>query len=101
LAWCGGTDDFAADARSRALAPRTLRLRRDQVHAAVTALVESGVEPSAITSLADLIAPENFKRIMRQRKAVDGPTKAFDRDLAEALVQIGREWVKPESAVLP
>jgi integrase len=100
LAWCGGIDVFAADARSRALAPRTLQLRRDQIHAAVSALVESGVPPAAITSLADLIAPENFKRIMRQRKAVDGPTKAFDRDLAEALVQIGREWVKPEPTVL-
>jgi len=28
LAWAGGADPFAADARSRALAPRSLRLRR-------------------------------------------------------------------------
>jgi hypothetical protein len=31
LAWCAGTDSFAADARPRPLAPRTLRLRRDQI----------------------------------------------------------------------
>ena len=31
LVWCGGSDLFAADARSRALAPRTLKLRRDQI----------------------------------------------------------------------
>jgi integrase len=97
LAWCGGTDVFAADARSRALAPRTLQLRRDQVHAAVTALVESGVEPSAIHSLADLVSPENFKWILHRRfEAVGGSENAFNRDLAEALVQIAREWVKLE-----
>ena len=44
------SDPFAADARSRPLAPRTLRLRRDQIHAAVTALVESGTKPAAILS---------------------------------------------------
>ena len=41
LSWCGVSDPFAADARSRALAARTLRLRRDQIHAAITALVKS------------------------------------------------------------
>jgi hypothetical protein len=45
LAWCAGSDSFAADARSRALAPQTLKLRRDQIHAGVTALVESGAKP--------------------------------------------------------
>jgi integrase len=97
LAWCGGTDVFAADARSRALAPRTLRLRRDQIHAAVTALVESGIKPAEVNSLADLVSSENFKRILRRRlDAVGGRENAFNRDLAEALVQIGREWVKLE-----
>jgi integrase len=95
LAWCAGADVFAADARPRALAPRTLQLRRNQLHAAVTALVESGVKPSAIKSLADLVSPENFKRILRRRlAAVGGRENHFNRDLAEALVQIGREWLK-------
>ena len=79
------------------MAPRTLKLRRNQIHAAVTALVESGVKPSAIKSLADLVSPENFKRILRRRlEAVGGRENTFNRDLAEALVQIGREWVKVE-----
>jgi hypothetical protein len=56
LSWCGVSDPFAADARPRALAPGSLRLRRDQIHAAVTALVESGIKPSAIRSLADLVS---------------------------------------------
>jgi integrase len=101
LAWCAASDPFAADARPRALAPRTLRLRRDQIHAAVTALVESAVKPTAITSLADLVSPDNFKRILRQRReAVGGAKNAFNRDLAEVLVQIAREWVKVEASVL-
>jgi len=101
LGWCSGTDVFAADARSRALAPRTLKLRLNQIHAAVTALVESGVKPSEINSLADLVSPENFKRILRRRLAAVGDREnAFNRDLAEALVQIGREWVKLGPAVL-
>ena len=101
LDWCSGSDVFAADARNRALAPRTLKLRRNQIHAAVTALLESGVKPSAIRSLADLVSPDNFKRILRRRfEAVGGRENAFNRDLAEALVQIGREWVKLEPGVL-
>jgi integrase len=101
LAWCGGSDSFAADARSRALAPRTLTLRRGQIHTAVTALVESGVKPIAITSIADLVSPENFKRILRRRhEAVSGRENTFNRDLAEAVVQIAREWVKVDAGVL-
>src|SRR5262249_18161656 len=63
LSWCGVSDPFAADARSTALAPRTLRLRRDQIHAAITALVKSGIKPATILSLADLNSPNNFKAI--------------------------------------
>jgi len=101
LAWCAGSDSFAADARPWVLAPRTLTLRRGQIHTAVTALVESGVKPTAITSLADLVSPENFKRIVRRRhEAVGGRENSFNRDLAEALLQIGREWVKVDAEVL-
>jgi integrase len=101
LTWCSGVDPFAADARPRALAPRTLKLRRNQIHAAVTALVESGVKPAVIQSLADLVSPGNFKLILRRRlQAAGGRENAFNRDLAEALVQIAREWVKQPPAVL-
>jgi integrase len=101
VSWCAASDSFAADVRSRPLAPRTLRLRRDQIHAAVTALVESGVQPAAITSIADLVSPENFKRILRRRhEAVGGCENMFNHDLAQSLVQIGREWVKVDADVL-
>jgi len=101
LAWCGGSDSFAVDARSRALGPQTLKLRRDQIHAGVTALVESGVKPSAIRSLADLFSPENFTRILRRRhETVGGRENSFNGDLARALIQIAREWVNVDAGVL-
>jgi integrase len=101
LTWCGGADVFAADARSRALAPQTIKLRQDQIHAAVTALVESGVKTTAIKSLANLVSPENFKRILRRRhEAIGGRENVFNHDLARALIQIARRWVDVDPGVL-
>ena len=100
LSWCSVCDPFAADARPRALAPRSLRLRRDQIHAAVTALVESGIKPSAIRSLADLVSPDHFKRILRRRlDSVSGAENTFNLALGKALIQIAHEWVKVDAQV--
>lgn len=101
LTWCAGTDPFAENARSRALAPQTVKLRRNEIHAAVTALVESGVRPAAITSLADLVAPDNFKRILRRRdQMVGGRKNVFNHFLARTLVEIARQWVEVDATVL-
>ena len=67
LAWCSGSDVFAADGRPRPLSVRTLALRRGQIDAAVSALVTAGGDPSAIKSLADLVSPGALKLILRQR----------------------------------
>ncbi len=100
LSWCAACDPFAADARPRALAPRSLRLRRDQIHAAVTALVESGIKPSAIRSLADLLSPDHFKRILRRRlDGVSGAENTFNLDLGQSLIRIAHEWVKVDAQV--
>ncbi len=101
LAWCASTDPFATDARSRPLAPATVRLRRDQIHAAATAVIESGVEPTAIRTLADLVSVANFKKIAQQRlKMANGQDNSFNRGVATTLVQIAREWVKADNATL-
>jgi integrase len=100
--WCAGTDSFAADARPRVLAPRTITLRRNLIHAAVTALVNSGIEAASIKSMADLVSLENFKRILRGRhEATGGSESGFNGDLAKALLQIAREWVKVDAPILP
>ncbi len=101
LAWCAGIDVFATDARPRALAPETLRLRRDEIHAAVTALLESGMATKEIRSLADLVSLENFKRILRRRhEMVGGRENIFNAELARMLVEVGRDWVKLDPARL-
>jgi len=98
LAWCALTDPFAAVARSRPLAPRTLRLRRDQIHAAATAMIESGVKPDDIRSLADLTTPDNYKKILRRRlESVGGEINTFNHNLGKALIQIAAEWVKVDA----
>jgi integrase len=101
LTWCSGADVFAADARPRALSPQTIKLRQNQIHAAVTALVECGIKSAAIKSLADLVSAENFTRILRRRyQTVGDRENVFNHDLAWALVQIARRWVKVDDGVL-
>jgi integrase len=101
LSWCAVTDPFAVDARQRPLAPRTVKLARDQIHAAVSALVKSGIQPESIRSLTDLVNVENLKIILRQRLAdAGGEEKSFNHYLAKALVRMAREWVKVDAAVL-
>jgi len=101
LFWASGPDPFAPDARSRALAPQTLRLRRDQIHAAASALVESGTKPASVRSLTDLVTPDNIKSILRRRLArVGGKENSFNHGLAIVLLQIAREWVNVDPPVL-
>jgi integrase len=100
LTWCSACDPFAADARPRPLAPRSVRLRRDQIHAAVTALVDSGIKPSAIRSIADLVSPDHFKRILRRRlDSVGGAENKFNLALGKAFLQIAHEWVRVDDQI--
>jgi Phage integrase family len=101
LSWGSGSDPFAADARSRALAPETLRLRRDQIHAAASALVECGTKPASIRSLAELVTTNNLKTILRRRlERVGGEENSFNHNLGRVLLQIAREWVNVAPPVL-
>ena len=101
LSWCGGSDPFAADARPKALALKTLHLARDQIHAAVSALAYSGIDPNSVCSLADLVTIDNFKRILRWRIEHSGGLKnSFNHYLARLLVRIAREWIKVDEPTL-
>jgi hypothetical protein len=72
LAWCAMPDALDDDARATRLAPSTIRLRRDQVHSAVTAAVAAGVAPESLRSLADLVKLDTFKTTMRKLYEDDG-----------------------------
>jgi integrase len=100
-AWCLNADPFAADARPKPLAPTTLRLRRDQIHAAVSTLVECGTPPDAVRSLGDLVSTEAMKSILRRRlEDAGGKTSSFNHGLGKALVEIARDWVEVDPAKL-
>ena len=80
---------------------RRAQLSRDQIHAAVTALVKSGTKPEGIRSLADLVTAGNSKSILRQRLAdAGGQHKSFNFYLARALVRIAQEWVRVDASAL-
>jgi integrase len=101
LAWAAGEDPFAPDPRSRPLSAGSVRLRRQYIQSAVTALVAAGTPIPQITSLSDLVTPDAFKSILRQRHIEAGQqANAYNAGLAKALIAVAKEWVKPETQTL-
>jgi integrase len=95
LAWCGMPDPLDEAARARALAPKTRRLRRDQIHSAVTAACAAGIELNRLTSLARLVEPDVVRALLRQRWLEDGRAlSAYTHGVAGTLIAIAAEWVK-------
>jgi len=95
LAWCTVPDPLDDSARATRLAPATVRLRRDQIHSAVTAAVAAGVAPENLRSLADLIELANFKVIMRKLYEDDGSVLTpYTHGVAGTLIAIAKEWVE-------
>jgi hypothetical protein len=94
LIWCTVPDPLDDETRSRALAPRTRDLQRDHIHSAVTAAVAGGVDLSRWTSLANLVEPDVFKLLLRQRWQEDGRfLKSYTHGVAGTLIAISKEWV--------
>jgi integrase len=101
LVWAAGDDPFAPDPRSRPLSKGSVRLRRQFIQTAVTAFVASGTPMQQITGLRDLVTPEAFKSILRQRYTEAGQqANAYNAGLAKALIAIAKEWVKPGAQTL-
>jgi integrase len=95
LAWCAVPDPLDQHARARALAPRTLHLRRDHIHSAVTAASAAGIDVACWQSLASLVEPESFKALLRQLWEEGGRSlTAYTHGVAGTLVTIAAEWVK-------
>jgi integrase len=95
LTWCAVPDPLDQDARARALAPRTLDLRRDHIHSAVTAASAAGIDVACWTSLASPVEHETFKALLRHLWEEGGRTlTAYTHGVAGTLVAIAAEWVK-------
>ena len=95
LVWCRVPDPLDEHARARPLAPETVRLRRDHIHLAASAAVAAGLEAKRLNSLARLVEPETYKRLLRQRwEEAGGRFTNYTRDVAGTLVAIAGEWVE-------
>src|ERR1700730_16341255 len=95
LVWCSVPDPLDDEARARALAPVSLRLRRDHIHLAASAACAVGIDAERLTSLADLVEPETFRAVLRhlwQKRG--GKLSSYTRDVASTLITIASEWVR-------
>ncbi len=99
--WAHGEDVFADDARPQPLKQTTLDTMFRRIHLAISSLVETGLDPSEIRSLADLVTIDRFRRLARYRCEVTGYRPNYDNTfLFLSLLQIAREWVKVDPEIL-
>lgn len=95
LVWCSVPDPLDDKARARALAPETLRLRRDHIHLAASAAGAAGIAAERLTSLSQLVEPETFRAVLRHLWTKrGGKLTAYTRDVAVVLITIASEWVR-------
>jgi hypothetical protein len=66
IAWCATPDPLEERARARPLSLRSRRLRREQIHSAVTAAIAAGVRPERLASPAALVDLEVVKTALGQ-----------------------------------
>jgi integrase len=95
-------DPLDETARTTALAPKTLHLRRDHIHSAVTAAVAAGTDVQKLTSLARLVEPDMYKTLLRKRWEEGGrKLTSYTHGVGGTLISIAAEWVKvpPETLV--
>ena len=93
--WASMPDPLAEGARARALGARSLRLQREHIHSAASAAVAAGVPIDQLTSLAALVEPEVFRKLLRQLWQQDGgKLSAYTHGIAITLTAIAGEWVK-------
>jgi len=101
LSWYEVPDSFAANARKTALAPATISSIRCYIQAAATALVKSGSEISSITTLGDLVSVEAVRCVLRYWHSLGtGRKHRHTAGLAQALIQIARDWVRCDAGTL-
>ncbi len=101
LNWLANPDPFDDERPRRALKPRTLKLRRDQIELAASALLHRGHDRERIRSLEDLVAVESVKEILRHYLAQNEPrSPAFLNSFAQALFSIAQEWVQVDEPLL-
>jgi len=95
LIWASVPDPLEDEARPRPLARRTLDLRRDQIHSAVTSAIAAGISSAELANLSCLTQVEHFKKILKHRWEGEGRKLiAYTHGIAGTLIAIASEWVK-------
>jgi integrase len=96
ITWASVPDPLDEGARVKPLALRTLALRRDHIHSAISTALATGIAMDRLTSLGALVEPETFRALLRHRWRQDGrKLTAYAHGIAVTLIEIASEWVKP------
>jgi integrase len=87
--------DVLAELRCKPLKPRSIKTRRLQLGAYLSALVLEGVEPASLHSLNDALRNDLVRKGLRFfiKRAPD-KYKAQAHDIARMLLSIARHWLK-------
>jgi hypothetical protein len=81
--------DEKPNAPRRQLAPSTLRQQREHLRLAGSVLIQGGIATADVKSLADLLEPERFKRILRYyHEQANRKPNAFVISLSTTLIQV-------------
>lgn len=95
LARQGGADLFSGDGPSKPLKPITLKSYEKMMRTCAWALVQAGVAPEAIGSLADLVVPKHFRLILEDLWSRSGKKKtATLARRADVLISMARHHLK-------
>jgi len=101
LKWLAGEDLFAEHPPPKACRAGTIRLRRQHIVLAASAYVHRGHDPSDLRSLADLVAVQGVKEVMRDYiDKKDSEISQFTRNLCKALILIARHDIRVDAAEL-
>jgi integrase len=85
----------------RPLAASTLHLQRENIRVAASVLIEAGTPVAALASLADLVAVEPFKAVLRHYHArAGGKPNAFAVAVARTLIDVARYRVRVDQDAL-
>jgi integrase len=93
--------DLSEDGPAHPARPATLKTREKQLRLAASALFHKGVDAESISSLADLVAFERFKLILRfLLDRHDGQTSPQVAQIAAFLKGVARYWTKADDLTL-
>ena len=102
LAWAAGSGRLARDGAPRTLSAGTLRLRREHLRLAASALARRLGYTRRVINLATLVEPVNFKLVLAEYLDAtdDRRAGAFVQGLAVTLFGVARQWVKAPASQL-